>query len=324
MKLPVLSCFATCFCPVPNRLYFDQKQGGRQVVKETQFTVTESTTLLPFLLAKFEHKGRNKVKALLARGQILVEKHVVTKFDHPLRPGDHVTILQASSIQQKELMVGVKILFEDDHLIVIDKPPSLLSIATDEEKTRTAYHILTDYVRERNSQSRVFIVHRLDRETSGLMVFAKSEAVKLLLQEHWKEMILERSYIALVEGVVRKKSATIRTWLKESATQTMYVTHPGDGVEAITHYQVIKQTPEYSLLAVQLETGRKNQIRVHLQSIGHSVVGDKRYGAKTNPIGRLGLHANILAFMHPVTGAPHRFVTPIPAKFQTLFATSDR
>ena len=291
-------------------------KGGFSLNKQHEFTVEQETQLLPFLLEKYAGTGRNKVKALLTRGQVMVGTRVVTRHDHGLSAGDRVKILSTGSVQQRELMAGVKIMYEDDAILVIDKPPGLLSIATDEEKERTAYHIMVDHVRTRDPKSRVFIVHRLDRETSGLMMFAKTEAIKRQLQDNWKDTVIERSYVALVEGAVEQDQATIKTWLKESVTKTMYVSRPGDGMIAITHYQVIERTPEFSLLAVQLETGRKNQIRVHMQSIGHSVVGDKRYGSKHNPIGRLGLHAQILSFKHPVTEETLRFETAIPDKFR--------
>lgn len=286
--------------------------------KQPEFTVEQNIQLLPFLLAKYPNRGRNKIKSLLTRGQVMVGQRVVTRHDHPLAVGDRITILNTGAVQPRELIAGVKILYEDDHIIVIDKPPGLLTMATDEEKDRTAYRIMNDHVRERNPKARVFIVHRLDRETSGLMMFAKTEAIKRQLQDNWTEAILERSYIALVDGAVKEEQATIKTWLKENATMTMFVSRPGEGMIAITHYQVIKKTPEYSLLAVQLETGRKNQIRVHMQSIGHSVVGDKRYGSHKNPIARLGLHAHILSFTHPITNEILRFETAIPAKFLSV------
>jgi RluA family pseudouridine synthase len=286
--------------------------------KQPEFTVTQAIQLLPFLIAKYPNRGRNKIKSLLTRGQVMVGQRVVTRHDHPLAVGDRVRILNTGAVQPRELITGVKILYEDDHIIVIDKPPGLLTMATDEEKDRTAYRIMNDHVRERNPKARVFIVHRLDRETSGLMMFAKTEAIKRQLQDNWTEAILERSYIALVEGAVKEEQATIKTWLKENATMTMFVSRPGEGMIAITHYRVIKKTLEYSLLAVQLETGRKNQIRVHMQSIGHSVVGDKRYGSHKNPIARLGLHAHILSFTHPITNEILRFETATPAKFLSV------
>jgi 23S rRNA pseudouridine1911/1915/1917 synthase len=287
--------------------------------KQPEFTVEQETQLLPFLLNKLSGKGRNKVKSILTRGQVMIGNRVVTKHDHPLAVGDRVTILTSGSIQQRDLMTGLKIVYEDAHLLVVDKPPGLLSMATDEEKERTAYRIVTDYLRDHNPKARVFVVHRLDRDTSGLMMFAKSDEIKRLLQDNWKEAVLERSYVVLVEGAVKQTSGTIDTWLKESNTKTMYVSPEGEGVKAITRFQVLQKNSDFSLLAVQLETGRKNQIRVHMQSIGHSVVGDKRYGAHRNPIGRLGLHARILSFRHPVNEQVLRFETPIPGKFRMVF-----
>lgn len=288
--------------------------------KQRDFIVETETTLLPFLLEKHQHKGRNKVKAILTRGQVMVGDRVVTKHDHLLHKGDRVAILSTGAVSGREIGINLSIIYEDDDVIVVNKPPHLLSVATDEEKERTAYHILYHHVQQQDPKARIFIVHRLDRETSGLMMFAKSEAIKRELQDNWQDIILERSYIALVEGSVEQDEGTIKTWLKESATKTMYVSRDGDGVVGITHYKVLQRTQEFSLLAVRLETGRKNQIRVHMQSIGHSVVGDRRYGAKGNPISRLGLHANILSFKHPATGKVLRFETGIPGKFQSLIS----
>ncbi len=281
----------------------------------------ENTQLLPYLLEKYPSRGRNKVKALLTRGQVVVGGKVVTRHDHGLKPGDEVQILSTGAIEQRQITAGMKIVYEDDAIIVIDKPPGLLSIATDDEKERTAYHLLTDHVKQRNHRDRVFIVHRLDRDTSGLMLFAKSPEVKNQLQERWEEAVIERAYVALVQGRVKDDAGTIDTWLKESKTMTMYVCRAGDGVHAVTHYRVLERGAGLSLLEVRLETGRKNQIRVHMQSIGHSVVGDKRYGAKANPLGRLGLHARVLSFQHPVSGKTLRFETAIPRAFRAALKT---
>ncbi len=287
--------------------------------KNKIFTVTEPGTLLPFLLAKMPEKGRNKIKGLLTHRQVLVEGENVTRHDHPLQVGQQVTIQSADTAKRNE-MYGVRILFEDAHIIVIDKPPGLLSIASDKESERTAYRLLMDHVRDMNKQSRIFIVHRLDRDTSGVMMFAKSEEIKEALQNNWRETVLERLYIAVVEGNVLPETGTITTWLKETNTRTMYVSNrPGDGLKSTTHYKVLQANQVYSLLEVKLDTGRKNQIRVHMQSIGHSVVGDKRYGSKTDPLHRLGLHARVLSFRHPVTGEILRYDTGIPASFRSLF-----
>lgn len=283
--------------------------------------VTEADTLLPFLLAKQPGKGRNKVKGLLTHRQILVNDAVVTRHDYPLVPGQRVTV-RAVTADEKESLHGMRILFEDADLLVIDKPPGLLSIATDDEREFTAYHILTEYVQRFNPKNRIFVVHRLDKETSGIMMFAKKETVQQALQNDWKDTVLERSYVTVVEGFVKSAEGTLKSWLKESKTRTVYVTRPGDGLLAITHYKVLQAERDFSLLEVNLETGRKNQIRVHMQNMGHSVIGDKRYGSKKDPLGRLGLHARVLSFKHPVTGEVLRYETAIPQSFRRLFPTS--
>ena len=283
--------------------------------------VTEADTLLPFLLAKQPGKGRNKVKGLLTHRQILVNDAVVTRHDYPLVPGQRVTV-RAVTADEKESLHGMRILFEDADLLVIDKPPGLLSIATDDERELTAYHILTEYVQRFNPKNRIFVVHRLDRETSGIMMFAKKETVQQALQNDWKDTVLERSYVTVVEGFVKSAEGTLKSWLKESKTRTVYVTRPGDGLLAITHYKVLQAERDFSLLEVNLETWRKNQIRVHMQNMGHSVIGDKRYGSKKDPLGRLGLHARVLSFKHPVTGEVLRYETAIPQSFRRLFPTS--
>lgn len=280
--------------------------------------VTEADTLLPFLLAKQPGKGRNKVKGLLTHRQILVDDAVVTRHDYPLLPGQRVTV-RAVTAAEKESLHGMRILFEDADLLVIDKPPGLLSIATDDERELTAYHILTEYVQRFNPKNRIFVVHRLDRETSGIMMFAKKETVQQALQTDWKDTVLERSYVTVVEGFVKSPEGTLKSWLKESKTRTVYVTRPGDGLLAITHYKVLQAERDFSLLEVNLETGRKNQIRVHMQNMGHSVIGDKRYGSKKDPLARLGLHARVLSFKHPVTGEVLRYETAVPQSFRRLF-----
>jgi 23S rRNA pseudouridine1911/1915/1917 synthase len=286
---------------------------------DKEFTVTQSNQLLPFLLDNLAGKGRNKVKALLTHRQVAVDGKIVTRHDCALHPGQKVTVLAARGLE-KEAMQGIRILHEDDSLIVIDKPPGLLSMATDAEREKTAYHALMTYVRHTNPQSRIFIVHRLDKETSGIMMFAKTEAIQQALQNDWRDVVLERAYVVAVEGRVEPEKGKITSWLQQSKTQTMYVGKPGQGQKAILNYKVLASGNDYSLLDVRLETGRKNQIRVQMQSLGHSVVGDKRYGAKSNPLGRLGLHARVLAFRHPKTGETLRFETPVPPKFRRLVA----
>ncbi|KUG05319.1 ribosomal large subunit pseudouridine synthase d [hydrocarbon metagenome] len=287
--------------------------------RKSRLAVSEPAELMKFLMDQMPGKTRNNIKSLLTHRQILVDDEVVTQYNHLLQPGQEV-LVNWSLVRDDKRNKDLKIIYEDAHIIVVDKPAGLLSMASDKEKVYTAYHQLTDYVRKDNPDHRIFIVHRLDRDTSGVMLFAKNEWTKHSLQEAWKEILVDRAYIAVVEGRVREDEGTIKSWLKETKTMLMYSSStPGDGQEAVTHYRVLKKTSKYSLLEIRLETGRKNQIRVHMQDMGHSILGDKKYGSTTNPIGRLGLHAHILAFHHPASGELMRFETEVPKKFARLF-----
>ena len=290
--------------------------GGRQA----RLKVTEPSELMAFLLAKLPGQGRNNLKSLLKHHQVSVRGQVVNRHDHLLQPGDEVTINWSLIRDAGRNGLGdLQIVYEDADVIVIDKPAGLLSIATEKEKKRTAYHQLTDYVRLRNPDARIFIVHRLDRDTSGLMLFAKNEGVKYKLQAGWKEMVADRAYIAVVEGRMEKAADTVRSWLLTTKTGLMYsASTSGDGQEAVTQYRVLQGGRDYSLLEIHLETGRKNQIRVHMKDLGHPIAGDRKYGAITNPLGRLGLHAHLLSFYHPVNGQLMRFETEIPPSFARL------
>ncbi|MBT2217350.1 RluA family pseudouridine synthase [Virgibacillus dakarensis] len=262
------------------------------------------------------NRSRNSVKSILSRGQVTVNNHIETKYNYRLQPGQTVTILKNKAAVKESTFIGMSILYEDGDIIVVKKDAGLLSIATKKEKKKTVYHQLMDYVRRENSQRRIYVVHRLDKETSGVMMFAKNEQVKQALQHAWKENVKERTYVALVEGKLTKDKGTIASRLKESRTHLMYSSGiKNDGLHAITHYHVIQSNKNFSLLEVRLETGRKNQIRVHMQDLGHPVVGDKKYGATGNPIGRLGLHAKVLAFEHPTTGELLRFEADVPKNF---------
>ncbi|KUO67160.1 MAG: RNA pseudouridine synthase [Gracilibacter sp. BRH_c7a] len=287
--------------------------------KQTILPVVEENELLKFLLAEMPQKGRNYIKSLLAHRQISVDGEVTTLYNYALLPGQKVYI-NWTKTQDKTKPGGLKILFEDDHLLVIDKPAGMLSIATPQEKELTAYNVLSTHVKKKNLNNRIFVVHRLDRDTSGVMLFAKSEEIKKSLQNAWKDVVSKRSYIAVVEGSVTDDKGTITSWLKENKALRMYSSNiPNDGQKAVTHYKVLKRNKSYSLLEVELETGRKNQIRVHMQDLGHSVLGDIKYGGVKSPINRLGLHAHILAFKHPVTAEDVHYESPIPQQFLSMF-----
>lgn len=292
---------------------------AKRPAPDKSFAVAEPSELLAFLLAHL-NQGRNSVKSLLAHGQVYVNGRVETKYNCQLQPGQTVVIRKERE-KEKFPLIGLTILHEDDHVIVASKEAGLLTVAaSDKETDLTAYRQLMAHVRETDPKSRIFIVHRLDRDTSGVLMFAKSEAVQQKLQEEWQTIVKERSYVALVEGEVKRKEGTISSWLKESKTLRMYSSpYPNDGQHAVTRYKLLQPGKAFSLVEVHLETGRKNQIRVHMQDIGHPIAGDKKYGSTTKPIGRLGLHARILAFEHPVTGKLLRFDTGIPKLFYNPF-----
>ena len=262
---------------------------------------------------------RTKVKQLMRHRAVKINGKPAEGFDHLLCKGDTVSVIKDKKESKTVPMMGIKVVYEDDHLIVIEKPAGLLTIASETEKTKTAYYQLNEFLKLRTprKRERIFIVHRLDRDTSGLIVFAKNEKVKRRLQDGWKEV--EKRYYALVEGAPVKKEGWILSRLSETKSLKVYIDRHSDGAKlSKTKYRVLKSGREYSLLDILLETGRKNQIRVHLSEIGHPVAGDKKYGAKTDPLGRLGLHSYRLMFKHPVTGAPLRFDSKLPRRFDKL------
>jgi 23S rRNA pseudouridine1911/1915/1917 synthase len=237
-----------------------------------------------------------------------------------LNAGQTVQIIRSINRDKKEKNT-LQILYEDNDLIVVNKPAGLLSISTEKENEKTAYHLLTDYVKRNDPRKRIFVVHRLDRDTSGVHMAAKNERIKLALQDAWNDLVTQRGYVAIAEGKLKEKSGTIRSWLKQTKSMHVYSSAKiGDGLEAITKYQVINETADYSMLSILLETGRKNQIRVHMKDLGHPVVGDSKYGAVTNPLKRLGLHAYKLELTHPFSGKLLSFETEIPKEFEALFS----
>ena len=297
---------------------------GKGSLKQLQLSVTKNSELLKFLIDQLKGKSRTTVKALLAHRQVSIDNHTITQFDYPVLAGQLVTVT-LERIPEEIKYKGLRILFEDPYLIVIEKEAGMLSIATAKEKLLTTYSILSGHVKRENPNNRIFVVHRLDRDTSGIMMFAKSEEVQSAMQRAWQDAVIERTYVAVVEGVVENNEGAIRSYLKENKALVMYSTNvPGEGDEAITHYKVLRRGDEITLVELKLETGRKNQIRVHMKDLGHPVVGDKKYGAKTNLIGRTCLHARVLAFIHPVTGSEDRYETPVPGRFMSVFARHDK
>lgn len=283
--------------------------------------VCEPNTLLSFLFASFADRSKTTVKSYLAHRQVVVNGCITTQFDTPLEVGDRVEVsFGRARVGLSNPML--RIVYEDDDLIVVEKRNGLLSVATDKQIMRTAYSILSEYVKESDGRNKIFVVHRLDRETSGLMVFAKREEVKLKMQRHWEETVVERKYYAVVEGLVEQESGMISTYLTESRAMKVYVTRREEGKIAHTGFRVLKRSARQNvtLLELELATGRKNQIRAHMEYIGHPIIGDKKYGSRRGLIGRVALHAGVLSFIHPVSGVRHDFSTPVPRKFTELFA----
>ena len=285
----------------------------------TDYMVKEPMELMTFLSTVMPQASRTKIKSLLTKRIVYVDNVITTQYNFPLKPGMKVQISRNKKVQEFHSRL-LKIVYEDAYLIVVEKSEGLLSVNTERQKERTAYTILSEYVRRANKRNRIYIVHRLDRDTSGLMMFAKDEKTQHTLRDNWHEIVFDRRYVALVHGEMERNAGTVHSWLTD---RTLYVSSsPTDdgGKESVTHYHTVKRGNGYSLIELNLETGRKNQIRVHMQDLNHPIVGDGRYGREedANPLGRLALHAFKLCFYHPVTGEMMHFEKPYPESFKAL------
>lgn len=284
------------------------------------YTVEHPTKILAFLFASCPEVKRTKVRQWLKYGSVQVNGQSVTRANHLLQVGDLVSVRALGEIRAKgPLPPGMQVLFEDDSLIVIEKPANLLSMASAAQRDKTAYAYLTDYVRRGNSRSseRVWIVHRLDRETSGLMVFAKTDAAKHALQAAWHET--EKRYLAVVEGHPPAEQGVLTSDLDENGPYKVFSAPPSERTRhAVTRYRVIRRIAARALIELTLETGRRNQIRVHLADAKCPIVGDHKYEARTNPAQRLGLHASSLHFKHPMSGEMLQFESPLPPDLARL------
>ena len=317
--------------------------------QDTVLKVAEGGQLMDFLMAKMGGMARSSVKQLLGQRRVKVGNAIQTRHDFMLKAGDIVTVSSGRGNSQLT-HPKLRIVYEDDDLIVVNKQPGLLTVAaTPGSSETTAYSILRAYVKKQNARAGIYVVHRLDRETSGLLVFARSEELQHYMRQYWRELVTERTYIALTEGVLSPREGKITTWLTEDKRNAVVYSSPVDdgGDIAITNYKVLKTTttpphpsPQgresgsrqfsslegrsggvtYSLVELHLETGRTNQIRVHLASKGCPVVGDRKYGHgnESSPIDRLCLHAKVLAFIHPVTEKTIRFESPVPKEFSRV------
>ncbi len=281
-----------------------------------EYVVKHDSTLLEYLISDL-HFSRNNAKGLLSHHVIAINGAPTSQFDFPLVKDD-VLIVASHPIKSKKRS-DLPIIFEDEYIIAIDKPYGLLSVASDKEKNSTAYRMVSDYLKEKDRKSRIYVVHRLDKETSGVLIFAKNEKIKDMFQDSWNELVTKRGYYAVVEGVMEKKSDRITNYLRMNNLNLMYVTKPSkDSYKCITEYSVIKENEKNSLLDVNILTGRKNQIRVTLGSLNHYVLGDDKYGEPPNPINRLCLHAYELDIKNPITNKTYILKSKIPNIFYEL------
>ena len=279
------------------------------------FKVVGDAVLIEFLMEKMHGISRNRAKALISNRVVLVNNTITTHPLTELKAGQVVQIDRTKrkmSFHCKEL----DIVYEDPYLLVVDKHPGLLSMSNN-TRQQTVQTVLNRYLEKGGGRNTSHLVHRLDRDTSGLMVYAKDVQTQQTLIRGWQELVTDRRYLALVEGVLEKSKGVVKSWLTEDKR---FITHSSKvdngGKFAVTHYEVLESSNGYSLVECELETGRKNQIRVHMADIGHPVVGDRKYGCDVDPMRRLGLHAYMLCFTHPVTGKHMRFETPVPVLFE--------
>ncbi|MBR0202373.1 MAG: RluA family pseudouridine synthase [Bacteroidaceae bacterium] len=285
--------------------------------KYIELTVEKETTLLEFLMTALNGISRNKAKDILAGNGVKVNRKATTRFDEPLKPG---FVVQVSRHKRSTTLKNqyVRIVYEDKDLVVVEKNEGILSMPST-AKQYSVKKVLDEYFEKRHFKCRAHTVHRLDRETSGLMIYAKSIEVAQMFEADWHNIVYDRRYLAVVDGEVEQEGGTVKSWLKDNKAFITYSSPEDNGGKyAVTHFRVLQKTPRFSLLELKLETGRKNQIRVHMQDIGHPVVGDFKYGKGLGPVGRLCLHAYRLHFFHPRTGERMEFETPCPKEFKKL------
>ena len=282
------------------------------------WTVKEAGTILEVAASILKDHTPTKLKSMLRHNQFAVNNTPTTRYDAEVNEGDSFSVNFDQSFKVFK-NPRVELVYEDEHILVINKGYGVLSMGTDTKKDGTAYSIMREYVKYHNPHAKVFIVHRLDRDTSGLMMLAKTMETKEAMQHNWNNMVLNRKYVAVVEGVVEQEQGVIKSYLAENSQFEVYSTNDSSkGQYAVTRYKRLAGNSNYTLMEVELDTGRKNQIRVHMKDLGHPIAGDRKYGAAHSPINRLALHAQTLRFVHPITKREMNFTTPIPLRFRNL------
>ena len=276
-----------------------------------KYIVKENEILIEFLKKTFSNLSKNSVKSLLHNEKVFVNGNMTTKYNYELNVGDVVEI-------REKVAKNIDIIYEDKNIIVINKPSGLLTVATEKEKNKTAYHLVMEYLKKKNKNNRIFIIHRLDKDTSGIIMFAKNERAKHLYQDNWNDIVKKRCYYAVIDGKMQNKEGTIKSYLKENGNM-VYSVKDRSGKIAITEYKVLKERKNISLLDINLKTGRKNQIRVHMKENKTPILGDLKYGEKSKLINRLALHAYKLELINPVTKKLLTFEVNMPNEFKTLF-----
>lgn len=281
-----------------------------------KYKVSEPGSILDFLITQLKLGSITKARKYLKHGEVRLNQQVVMRADTPVKPGDEVLVAKGTGTKQKP--PPFQIFYEDDHLVVALKPAGLLTVNRENEHSRTFHKVLNEWVREKSAnQERVFVVHRLDREVSGVMVFAKSLQIQRMLEDNWKQN--DKVYHALIEGVPPELEGRVESWLAQNAALKVYSTEEGpDAKHAVTHYRVLKRLGPVTLVEVRLETGRKNQIRVHMSDLRCPIVGDEKYGARSKIEGRIALHAFCLAFDHPIKKQRLSFEAPLPKEMMEL------
>lgn len=289
----------------------------------TVFTVRKENTLLPFMLEALAGVSRSRAKAILSGGGVRVDRAVVKQFDAPLRPGQCVEISRkkpGEGLRSKFL----RLVYEDAQIVVVEKAVGILSMATSHHSF-CVKTLLDNYFHKTHQRCTAHVVHRLDRDTSGLLVYAKTMEAERILEENWHDIVTDRRYVCLVSGRMEQQEGTVQSWLKDNKAYFTYSSPTDNGGKyAVTHYRTLRADDAHSLVECRLETGRKNQIRVHMQDLGHPVCGDIKYGNGDDPIGRLCLHAFRLYFYHPITGELLRFETPMPRNFTSVFERGEK